>query len=375
MLQDYGLNPILVSGKFTKNVQDKKTDVKDCQWIQRLHTLGLLPNSFQPDNFTEKVRQYSRHRQSLIEKGADYIKKMQKALRMMNIRLDVAISDVTGQSGKAMIEAILAGETEPKKLAALANYRVRKSKEELEKALTGIFKPEYLFELKHSYELYFFYQTKISECDEKIAELLLAKIEENEKQDGVQRPDFVKNNPKKKNKNSPNMDIEKLAFQLTDGIDLSEIDGVSGNTILAIISEIGVDVSRFASAKHFASWLRLSPNNKISGGKILSNHTAKKKNRLSQALQRAANVVGNNLKKGALHAFFKRIQHKKGYMEAVVATARKIAVILWNMLAKKEPFKYESDETYQEKIRQQVIKNMQRKLKNLNIKPEELVFN
>jgi transposase len=375
MLQDYGLNPILVSGKFTKNVQGKKTDVKDCQWIQRLHLLGLLPNSYLPDSFTEKVRQYSRHRQGLIFNAADYIRKMQKSLRQMNIRLDIAISDVTGETGMAIIKAIIGGETNPKKLAQLRNYRIRKPIEELERALNGIFKAEYIFELKQSVELYEFFQAKIAECDKAIEQLLLEKIEDNEKQDGVQRRDFDKKDRKKKNKNSIDTDIEKLAFQLSDGIDLSEIDGVSSSTILAIISEIGMDVSDFPSAKHFTSWLRLSPNNKVSGGKVLSSRTSKKKNYLSRAFQRAANAVGSNLKKGPLFQFFNRIKAKKGHSGAIVATARKIATIVWNMLSKKEAFNYETDENYQTKIRQNSIKNIQRKLKNMNIQAHELVFN
>ena len=375
MLQDYKLNPILVSGKFTKNVQGKKTDVLDCQWIQRLHTMGLLPNSFQPDAFTEKLRQYTRHRQGLLENAADYIKKMQQALRLMNIRLDVAISDVTGETGQAIIKAVIEGKTDPQYLASLANYRIRTPKEELEKALTGQWKAEYVFELKQSCELYAFFKAKVSECDKAISELLEQQIEENEKSDGEIRPDFNQKGRKKKNKNAPDMDTEKLAFQLTGGIDLAKIDGISGQTILSIISEIGVNVDSFPTAKHFASWLHLSPNNKKTGGKVKSSHTPKKKNKLSLALQRAANVVGNNLKEGALHQFFVRIKAKKGYMEAIVATARKLAVIIWNMLNKKEQYQPTQNDVYLEKVRVQSIKNIQRKLKKLNIKPEELIFN
>ncbi len=374
-LADHGLNPILVSGKFTKNVQGKKTDVQDCQYIQKMHTMGLLPASYQPSTQTEQLRQYVRHRQSLLESGADYIKKMQKAMRLMNIRLDIAISDVTGQSGKAIVKAIIAGKTDAKYLASLANYKVRKSKEELERALTGIWKAEYVMELKHSFELYEFYHQKIAECDAEIEALLEKQVEENERKDGEERPKLERTERKKQNKNCPKMDIEKLAFQLTGGIDLSKIDGVSGQTLLSIISEIGTEVGKFSTAKQFASWLRLAPNNRKTGGKVMSSHTPKRKNRLSQALQRAANVIGNNLKEGALHQFFVRIKIKKGYMEAVVATARKLAVIIWNMLSKKEQYKPTEDTAYTEKIRTQAIKNMQKKLKRLNISPEELIFN
>lgn len=374
-LMDHGLNPILVSGKFTKNVQGKKTDVQDCQYIQKMHTMGLLPASYQPSSEVEQLRQYTRHRQSLIESGADCIKKMQKAMRMMNIRLDIAISDVTGQSGKAIVQAIIAGKTDAKYLACLANYKIQKSKEELERALTGIWKAEYVMELKHSFELYEFYHQKVAECDAAIEALLEKQIEDNEKKDGEQRPQMERTERKKQNKNRPKMDIERLAFQLTGGIDLSKIDGVSGQTLLSVISEIGSEVDKFPTAKHFASWLRLAPNNRKTGGKVKSSHTPKRKNRLSLALQRAANVIGNNLKEGALHQFFVRIKIKKGYMEALVATARKLAVIIWNMLSKKEQYQPSEDAAYTEKLKVQAIKNMQKKLKRLNISPEELVFN
>ena len=373
-LMDHGLNPILVSGKFTKNVQGKKTDVQDCQYIQKMHMMGLLPASYQPSPEVEQLRQYARHRQSLIEGGADCIKKMQKAMRLMNIRLDIAISDVTGQSGKAIVRAIIAGKTDAKYLAGLANYKIRKSKEELEHALTGFWKAEYVMELKHSFELYEFYHQKVAECDAAIEALLEKQIEDNEKKDGEQRPQMERTERKKQNKNRPGMDIERLAFQLTGGIDLSKIDGVSGQTLLSIISEIGPEVDKFPTAKHFTSWLRLAPNNRKTGGKVKSSHTPKRKNRLSLALQRAANVIGNNLKAGALHQFFVRIKVKKGYMEAVVATARKLAVIVWNMLSKKEQYQPTEDAAYTEKLKVQAIKNMQRKLKRLNISPEELVF-
>jgi transposase len=374
-LMDHDLNPILVSGKFTKNVQGKKTDVLDCQYIQKMHVMGLLPASYQPSSEVEQLRQYTRHRQSLIESGADCIKKMQKAMRQMNIRLDIAISDVTGQSGKAIVQAIIAGKTDAKYLAGLANYKIQKSREELERALTGIWKAEYVMELRHSFELYEFYRKQVAECDVAIEALLEKQIGDNERKDGEQRPQMKRTERKKQNKNRPQMDIERLAFQLTGGIDLSRIDGVSGQTLLSVISEIGTEVDKFPSAKHFASWLRLAPNNRKSGGRVMSSHTPKRKNRLSLALQRAANVIGNNLKDGALHQFFVRIKIKKGYMEAVVATARKLAVIIWNMLSKKEQYQPTEDAAYTEKLKAQAIKNMQKKLKRLNISPEELVFN
>ena len=337
-------------------------------------TIGLLPNSYQPSTFTEKLRQYTRHRQGLLDNGADYIRKMQKALRQMNLRLDVAISDVTGQTGRAIIEAIIGGQKDPKMLAELANYRIHKTKEELAKALTGEFKDEFIFELRQSYDIYTFFRTQIAQCDQAIEQCILDQIQTNEKIDGEIRKDYDKKNRKKVNKNAPKMDTEKLAFQLTGGIDLAAIDGLSNMTILSIISEIDLDMAAFKTAKQFAAWLRLAPNNKISGGKTLSSHTPKNKNPLASALQRAAYAIGNNLKHGALHQFYNRIKFKKGDLKATVATARKLAVIIWNMLSKKEQYRPIDTQDYKDKIRQNIINNLNKKMRAFKIRPEEIAF-
>jgi len=373
LLQDYQLNPILVNGKFTKNVKGRKTDVQDCQWIQKLHTLGLLEGSFIPNVFTETLRQYCRHRQSLLEDAAGYISKMQKALRLTNIRLDIALRDVTGVSGKAMIEAILKGERNPETLAALAHFNVRKSKEEIVQALTGSWREEYLFELKQSYEVYTYFHQKITECDQEIEKILTSKIEDNERQDGEARLEY-RGKAKKKNKNDPKIDLQKLSFQLAGGIDLSCIEGVSRSTLMCILSETGIDLSSFPSANHFAGWLRLVPNNKISGGKVLSRRTNKGKNRLADALRHVANIIGNSVKKGSLHQFFKRIAYKKGKLVAITATARKLAVIIWNMLTKKQNYKPLDQTDYLDKIRTSQVKNLQKKINQLKIMPQELSF-
>ncbi len=175
ILQDYGLNPILVNAHQVKNVKGRKSDVIDCQWIQRLHSLGLLSGSFLPDNLTDSLKQYSRHRQKLQDNGADYIKKMQKAMRLMNIRLDNVLSDVVGKSGRAIIEAIISGERDAEKLANKIDYRVRKTRAEVIKALTGDWRDSYVFELKQSYELYLFFHQQIADCDRQM-ELVLEKM-------------------------------------------------------------------------------------------------------------------------------------------------------------------------------------------------------
>lgn len=374
MLQEYGIEVLLVNGRQTKNMKGK-TDVKDARWIQKLHALGLLTGSFQPPEFTEAVRKYSRHRQGMVQDAATYIRKIQQALRLMNLRLDVAISDVTGKSGRAIIEAILAGERDAEKLAALCDRRIKKSKEEIARALTGHWREEYLFELKQSWEIYQFYYAKIRECDTEIERLLEQGVEDNERQDGEERPAYdEKTRPVKKlNKNDPKFDIQQMAFQLSGGIDLSTIPGVGRNTILSIIAEVGLDMSAFRSAKAFASWLRLAPNNKISGGRTLSSHVPKGATPLANALRKAANVIGD-LKTGGLMHFFKRIAYKKGRPAAITATAHKLAVIIWNMLTKKQAYNYFNDEQYESKIRELQINNLNKKIRALGIQAHEINF-
>ncbi len=370
LLQDYGLEVILVNGKFTKNVRGKKTDVLDCQWIQKLHSLGLLAGSFLPDNFTEAVRIYSRHRKTLLLNATDYIRKMQKALRLMNIRLDNVLRDVTGKSGTAIIESILNGERDPQKLADLADWRVKKSKEEIALALTGDWRNEYIFELQQCYDLYKYIIKKIELCDIEIDKTLVRGLEF----ENIKMEDFdTKSHPKKKklNKNDPKINIEKYAFLLSGGINLTAIDGISRNVVLTLLSEVGLDMSKFTTAKHFCSWLGLAPNNKISGGKVLSSHTPKRKNRLAEALRNAANVIGN-LKDNPLSEFFHRVAYKKGRMVAITATARKLATIIWNMLTKKEQFETIDNEEYKKKIRDQRIKKIQRQIIQMQISSNEL---
>jgi transposase len=369
LLQEYELNPILVNGKYTKNVSGKKTDVLDCQWIQKMHSLGLLEPSFIPDLFTEQLRQYSRHRQTLIESCARYTNKMQKALRLMNIRLDSVITDVTGLSGKAIITAILNGERDAVKLASLAHHRVKKSKEELALALTGDWREEYIFELRHCYEIYCFYQMKVIECDKEIQTILELEISKK----GHQVADFS-GSKKRTRKNDPNVDIPILSYHLSGGIDLGKIEGVGTGMILSLMSEVGFDMKSFPTAKHFASWLRLSPDRKISGGKVIVSRTRTGKNRLSEAFRYAANGIGNTRKGGMLHQFFKRIEYRKGRVSAIVATARKLAVIIWTMLRKKMAYNPIPSQQYLDRIRQNQLRNLRRKIQQLDVRPEEIDF-
>ncbi len=328
-----GLDVTLCNGKFTKNIKGKKTDVKDCQWIQKLHSLGLLSSSFLPDEDTEVLRTFTRHRHNLIKQAASATKKMQKYLRLMNIRLDVVVKDVVGLTGLKIIRAIALGETDPKKLAALRHYNCKKSEEEIAKALHSNGRKDFLYALKDELDTYEFIQKKIRECDDQIAE----KLDEIIGKDPEKQEHHIDKKPYKRiNKNTPkDIDINLKSYQMFKGTDLLAIEGMSYNTVLTIMSEVGYDgIKKFKTAKHFTSWLRLAPNNKVSGGKVLSSKIGKGSSRLKIALRNAANAIGNLKDSTPLRDFFHRINFRKGRVSAITATARKLAVIIWNMVTK-----------------------------------------
>ena len=365
-LQNAGFEVLLVSGHQTKNVR-AKTDVKDCVWIQKLHSLGLLRGCFLPDKHTATMRTLQRHRGFLVEEAGKMSNKMQKALRLMNVRLDVVLSDITGKSGMAIIKAILAGEREGHKLSQLADKRVKKSKTEIAKALVGDWDDVLLYELQDCYDLYYTLQEKIKSVDLKIEHLL-----EEFTEDVVIEPDVVLTKKQTKGKNQPKFDLPTLSYKYY-GVDLFAIESVSSSTILTLISEIGHGIYKFHSAKAFASFLRLAPNNKVSGGKVISSRTPKGSNRLALALRNAAHTIDRK-KDGALTRFFKRVAYKKGRGAAITATARKIAVIIWNMIVKKQPYEPVDPQQYQEDLKQKAILSMKKKMDTLGIQASDLAL-
>jgi transposase len=368
-LMNSGLEVILTNGKFTKNINRKKTDVMDCQWIQKMHSLGLLPSSFLPDETTEKLRTLCRHRAKMIAQKADTSHKMQKYLKWLNFRLDVVVRDVTGLTGIKIIAAICGGDLDPNSLAKHRHYNCRKSEDEIAKALVSNERKDYLFGLKQEYNRYQFYKSMIAECDLEISKFLQFFI--------ASKIDIVDHLPEKKpykrqNKNGiKGVDLNVIAFQYFDGVDLLAIPGVSHSTVLTFMSEIGPEgLKKFSSAKKFASWLRLAPNNKISGGRILSNRIPKGSNRLKIALRNAANAVGN-LKDSDLGKFFKKIAFRKGRQAAITATARKLAVILWNMITKKQQYQPKNPYIFLDEKRR-AIAQLRKKISKFGIDPNEL---
>ena len=363
-LQNSSIEVMLTNGKFTKNIKGKKTDVLDCMWIQRLHTLGLLSGSFLPDLQTEYLRTLVRHRGNLIQTTSKASKRMSQNMRLMNLRLDVVVNDIVGLTGLSIINEICNGQTSGEELAKLRHGNCKKSEEEIAKALQSNNRQDYLFVLKQELKKYQDAQQLILECDAEIKKLLDEFID----QDHVKKSLYIdKKAHKRINKNTPkNIDLNLMAYQYFDGIDLYAIEGFSHGTVLTLMSELGEKgILKFQNAQHFTSWLRLAPNNKISGGRVLSSRTPKGSNRLKIALRQAANAIGN-LKDTHLSNFFNRVAYRKGRSVAVSATARKLATILWNMLFKNEQYSPPTIYEYLDQKRKRKVLELQKQIANLD---------
>ncbi len=372
-LQNNGFEVVLCNGKFTKHAKGKKTYVKDSRWIQKLHSLGLLTSSFLPDETTEILRTYCRQRTNWVELAASASRKMQKFLKFLNFRLDVVVNDVCGLTGLKIIEDICKGNLDPYSLADHRHYNCKKPKEEIAKALHGNNRTDFLFGLKQEFDSYKYFQKKINECDKEIKQLIKTEIKRNPDKRKLRTSDKPY---KRVNKNAVDIpNFNQIAFQYFGGVDLMAIEGVSHATVVAIMSEIGIDgFKKFRTAKEFCSWLRLAPNNKISGGKILSNRIPKGSNRLKIALRHSANAIGN-LKDTHLSNFFGRIAYRKGRQAAVSATARKLATIIWTMISKNVPYNPPTEYLFLDQKRKMgLAKRIKKQIVKYDLKPEEIGF-
>ena len=284
MLEERGFQVMLVDPRRIKNVPGRKTDVVDCQWLQQLHTYGLLSGAFRPDGDIRRLRSYLRQRAMLVECASHHIQHMQQALTQMNVKLQHVIRDITGKTGMGIIEAIAGGERDPRTLARLRDRRTKADEATIAKSLQGHWREEHIFELTQALELYRAYQVRIAECDREI-EALLERFED--RSDG-ELP--APNGRKRNQKNARRFGVQSQLYRMT-GVDLTPIDGVDGFTALKVLSEIGTDMTKWPSAKHFASWLGLSPNNRITGGRVISSKTKACANRAAAALRLAANAL------------------------------------------------------------------------------------
>jgi transposase len=291
---------------------------------------------------------------------------MSKELVLMNIQLHAVLRDITGQSGLKVTNAVIAGERDPKALSNLVSYRVKASREDIEKAMVCDYRPECLFELGQCLQLYNYYWQKITETDNQINGLLKENVQEPEGLKGYKAP---KN--KQHQKNDPKFNVGKYAYLMSNGTDLLQISGVGAATVLTVISETGMDLkAKFKTASHFVSWLGFAPNRKITGGKVISSRTRKKTNPLAKAIRDVANAAGNS--QGRLGDFFRRLAYRKGRMVAINATARKIGVIIYKMVSEGIPYSYDYAQEETQYIYNRKIKNIIKTLKKYNIQKQEM---
>lgn len=363
MLEDAGIEPYLVNAKHVKNVTGRKKDDTDAIWLQKLHTCGLLQKSFQPDNEIRLLREYTRQRKNLVKLGADSVRRMQKSLELMNIKIHTVISDILGKTGLQMVRAILAGERDAEVLSRLSDPRIKAPISEIIKSLEGIWKEEYLFMLEQAFENYEFHQRQIKDCDKKIKDQLLKQVAIVNKGDITIIEEILKKKPKKNvRKNQFDVPINPFLIAIS-GVDLCKIPGISEVTALEFLSEVGLDMSKWKSAKHFAAWLNLTPNTKISGGKILSSRMTRKKNKAGQYLKQAASGLATN--KSPIGDYYRRMRAKLGGKGAVLATAHKMARIIYTMLLNKTEYNCEIMSENQQLVKENKIKNLEKQLERL----------
>jgi len=355
-LEARGFQCCLISAASIKRFPGRKSDVLDCQWIQTLHSYGLLADSFRPDADLIALRTLLRHRAQLIEHRRPHILHMQKALVQMNLQLTQVLSDVMGETGQRIIRAIVAGERDPRQLAALRNFRCKKDADEMALALTGTWREEHLFVLKQSLALFDFYTAQLQVCDEEI-----------ERAYSLIRPDWgppesgslPAHKPGSHSKNAPRSASGRVHLQRIAGVDLVAVNGISQSLAQVLLAEIGTDMTRFPTEKHFCSWLGLAPHNDISGGRVLRSRTLKTHNRAGQAFRQAAAAVTRA--DCAFGAFYRRKKSQLGPAQATVATAHKIARVVYHMLKHKVEYHTASAAEYEQRFREREIKYLERK--------------
>ena len=360
MLEARGLKVYLVNAWHLKHVPSRKSDYLDCQWIQKLHALGLLNGSFRPDGEMVALRGYLRHRAELLQHRAPHILHMQKALQQMNLQLHHVLSDVTGVTGQAILRAIVAGERDSVTLAQWRNPGCKSSEDTIAKALTGDWKAEQLFVLKQSLELYDFYTRQVAACDAEVERQYAAMKPRWEGAEAL--PAVPRLKPGSKSKNQPKLNVRREIMRLT-GVDLVAVEGISASLAQTILSEIGTDMSKWLNDKHFASWLGLAPHNDISGGKVLRSRTLKTDNRAGQAFRQAAASVTRS--GSAFGAFYRRKRAQLGPMQALVATAHKIARTVYYLLKNHVQYEDMGAEAYEVKQREREIAYLKKKAAKL----------
>ncbi|MGV0977111.1 MAG: IS110 family transposase [Azonexus sp.] len=358
LLEQRGFEVLLINPADFKKFR-RKTDVSDCQWLQILHTFGLLRGSFRPDEKFVELRAYLRHRDNLVKCASDEVRRMQKALEQMNVKLTEVITDITGVTGMAIIRAILAGERNPVRLAGLRDKRCRNDVATIARALQGNWREEHLFALRQGLELYEVYLQKLADLDKQL-ETCLGTFED--RSGGAEEL-----SPSHRSRAlEPTLNLRDLTYKLT-GVDLTEVDGIAGNAALQIVAEIGTDMSKWDTDKHFVSWLCLCPELHLSGGsrKSKGSRTHASKNRVAGVLRMCAQSLLRC--DCALGAFGRRLRAKKCGAIAVTAVARKLAIIVYHMLKERRPYKDQGADYYEARYRERVVEGIRRRAKQLGL--------
>jgi transposase len=359
ILDARGFTVLLVNARHVKNVPGRKSDVSDCEWLRDLHIVGLLRGSFRPTDGIVALRAYLRHRQTLIETAGAHVQRMQKALVQMNVQLPLVVSDITGVTGLRILRDIVAGRTDPHALAQHRDYRCHASAAEIVAALTGNYRPEHVFGLRQNLEAFDHAQQQIAVCDlaiEAHLQTLAAHATRATAPLPAARP------RQKPRDNEPRFELRTPLHQLT-GVDLSQLDGIGPYNALRLLSEIGTDMTRWPTDKHFTSWLTLAPKNKISGGRLLSSRTQPSANRAAAILRLAAMNLGRS--QTALGAFYRRIAFRIGKAKAVTATARKLAILVYRTLKDGLVYRDPGAEAYDAHHRKHVLRRLRQRAENL----------
>ena len=363
LLEQHGITPYLVNARHVKTVPGRKSDWNDAQWRKQLHALGLLQASFRPDGEMVALRTVVRYRAELIQHRAPHVLHMQKALQQMNIQLERVLNDIMGATGQLILRAIVAGERDEVALAQHRNPGCKSSTETIAKALTGTWKQELLFVLQQALVLYDVYSVQIAVCDTQIGQML-AMMESRGTPDAPlpDLPARKDGSRTKRAKNSP-LPETRAQFARLVGVDLVAVMGFAASSVQTILTEIGTDMDRFPTVKHFCSWLGLAPHNDISGGKVLRSRTQKVVNRAAQAFRQAAQAVARS--DSAIGAYYRAMRARKGPQQANVATAHKLARIVYHLLKYGEAYEAESAEEYDRKRQERELRAITRRANKL----------
>jgi transposase len=356
VLERRGFEVLLVNAREVKNVSGRKSDVLDCQWLQQLLTFGLLRGAFRPADHMCALRSLWRQRARLLRDQGRYVQHMQKAMTLMNLQLTNAISDVAGVTGLKIVRAIVDGERDPQVLAAYRDCRIKASQEEIAASLLGNWRDEHLFALKQALGAFDFCAGQLAECDTEVERAMKAlHVHEGKPAAGRRRS---------RSRNAPKFDVREHLFKI-GGVDLTRIDGIDVTTAMTVISEIGVDMTRFQTVKHFTSWLGLCPGTKISGGKVLGKASKRSANRAAQALKLAAAALRSS--RSALGAYYRRMCARMDKGKAVTAAAHKLARLVYIMLTRGEEYVDKGQQYYEERYRERVVRGLAKKAAELGL--------